>query len=111
MSSSNNSTLNENISEEKNGSKDYTDKKVIRVGTRKSEVNQFTSLIRRLNHARLYLSFLKKPVQLIELSFFIVILNKILFFFQLALVQTNHVISSLQKLYPQQKFEIRKCPN
>lgn len=28
--------------------------------------------------------------------------------FQLALVQTNHVIALLQKLYPSLKFEIRK---
>lgn len=28
--------------------------------------------------------------------------------FQLALIQTKHVIASLQKIYPKEKFEIRK---
>lgn len=30
------------------------------------------------------------------------------FLFQLALIQTKHVISRMQKLYPNKKFEIRK---
>lgn len=76
--------------------------KLIRVGSRKSEVsiNYLSFIIYLHSEEGLVQLFLQKTTTANN--------KTICSFFQLALVQTKHVIASLQKLYPKQKFEIRK---
>lgn len=63
------------------------DTKIIRVGSRKSEVNIISATTNHTNPN--------------------ILTRNLFLLFQLALVQTKHVIAQLRLLNPKQKFEIR----